>query len=306
MAGALGTPSPSRFPYPGRPDQRGVAPASGGQVVRARLVIVYGPTGAIVGVFVYQPGTTPAHGNPPVAWMTAATSDPYGNPVQPQIGSQAANGQGVLLQGANLVFRGSAATGNKLAALSAIPATGTNMSSFLVINGPTDSTLEPVFELAGESQDTTISPYAHVFQVDGSGNQSPMPLWASGGVFISQPGAPLSAETFHPITLDAGWTAPGIAGYASPRYQLMSDGINLQLSGIASAAFFAASKTLNAGNPLPAAYQPKFNADYYSGDAVGNRCHISISTTGVITAHVPTGVSSGTLFAEINGIVPLV
>ena len=305
MPGALGTPSPSRFPYTSRPDQRGVAPASGGQVVRGRLVIVYGPAGTVVGVFVYQPGTVPGHGNPPVAWMTAGTSDPFGNPLQPQIGSQAANGQGVLLQGADLIFLGSAATGSRQAILSGIPAVSTAASSFLLIEGPTDSTLQPVFELAGESQDATISPYAHVFQVDGGGVQSPMPLWASGGVSISQPGNPGSTETFHPITLDAGWTAPGIAGYASPRYQMMSDGINLQLNGIASAAFFAAGKTLNAGNPLQPPYQPKFNADYYSGDAVGNRCHISISTAGVITAHVPTGVSSGTLFAEINGIVPL-
>lgn len=88
MAGSLfglGKPQPSRFPYPGRPQPSpGVAP-SPGIVVRANTVIVSGPSGTPVGVFVYQPGTTPALGNPPIASMTAATADPFGNAVKPDI-----------------------------------------------------------------------------------------------------------------------------------------------------------------------------------------------------------------------------
>lgn len=82
MAGSLfglGSGTPSRFPYPDRPQPSpGIGPGQSA-VTRARVVIVSGPTGAVNGVFVYSPGTTPALGNPPVAWITASSSDPFGN-----------------------------------------------------------------------------------------------------------------------------------------------------------------------------------------------------------------------------------
>jgi hypothetical protein len=66
-----------------RPDQTrdypptGVQPGSG-NVVRARLIIISGTAG---GLFVYD--GTPALGNPPIVSATAASTDPYGNPVTP-------------------------------------------------------------------------------------------------------------------------------------------------------------------------------------------------------------------------------
>lgn len=79
----LGSGTPSRFPYPDRPQPgSGVAPGAG-TVIRARVVIVFGPAGTINGVFVYAPGTTPRLGNPPIAAITASATDPYGNSVQP-------------------------------------------------------------------------------------------------------------------------------------------------------------------------------------------------------------------------------
>ena len=75
----LGKSTPSRFPYPGRPvSSPGIGPSQG-QVVRANTVIVFGPTGKVTGVFVYAAGTTPGAGNFPVAWISQATKDPYGN-----------------------------------------------------------------------------------------------------------------------------------------------------------------------------------------------------------------------------------
>jgi hypothetical protein len=69
-----------------RPDQRligtsvaGVGPAPSTAVIVGRVVIVFGPAGAVGGLFIYQPGTTPALGNPPIASITSATSDPFGN-----------------------------------------------------------------------------------------------------------------------------------------------------------------------------------------------------------------------------------
>jgi hypothetical protein len=61
----------------------GVQPGSSAGIVRARLVIVSGPSGAISGIFVYAAGTTPALGNPPIVSVTNGTSDPFGNPVVP-------------------------------------------------------------------------------------------------------------------------------------------------------------------------------------------------------------------------------
>jgi hypothetical protein len=72
--GRGGTQPPS--PYaPAAPTQTAVTPGTSGPVVRARQVIVSGP--GVDGVFVYN--GTPAAGNPPVAWVTSGTTDPYGN-----------------------------------------------------------------------------------------------------------------------------------------------------------------------------------------------------------------------------------
>jgi len=85
---------------PQRPDQayagqqgQAVAPGSP-NVVRARLVIVFGPTGAVNGVFIYQPGTAPGAGNGPVLSGTEAVKDPFGNTTQPGWVSYASPGSG--------------------------------------------------------------------------------------------------------------------------------------------------------------------------------------------------------------------
>jgi hypothetical protein len=58
---------------------RVIGPGSG-NILRARLVIVSGPSG---GVFIYS--GTPALGNPPIVSETSGTTDPYGNVVIPTI-----------------------------------------------------------------------------------------------------------------------------------------------------------------------------------------------------------------------------
>lgn len=94
----LGAGTPSRFPYPDRPQPApGVGPSQG-QVTRARVVIVSGPTGSVEGVFVYAPGTVPALGNPPIASLTAGTADPFGNPVKPQMTVYGTDGTFVEMQ----------------------------------------------------------------------------------------------------------------------------------------------------------------------------------------------------------------
>lgn len=74
-------PMPPGYVPPGLPDTA----AGSTNVFRGRLVIVFGPTGTVSGIFVYQTGTTPGPGNPPIVSITNSTVDPYGNAVQPTI-----------------------------------------------------------------------------------------------------------------------------------------------------------------------------------------------------------------------------
>lgn len=69
-----------------------------------RIVVVYGPAGAVSGVFVYAPGTTPKLGNPPIASMTGGNKDPYNNPVTGGVESNNGAGQQVGMQGGAFVF----------------------------------------------------------------------------------------------------------------------------------------------------------------------------------------------------------
>src|SRR5712691_7126509 len=70
----LGAGTPSRFPYPDRPQPSpGIGPSQG-QVVRARLVVI---SGAGSGLFVYS--GTPAFGNLVGSITSSAGTDPYGN-----------------------------------------------------------------------------------------------------------------------------------------------------------------------------------------------------------------------------------
>lgn len=80
MRGTGGTPpQPPGYVPPSLPGQ---APGSTSGITRARLVIVSGPSGAVEGIFIYQPGTTPGAGNGPVLSGTESTKDPFGNTVQ--------------------------------------------------------------------------------------------------------------------------------------------------------------------------------------------------------------------------------
>jgi hypothetical protein len=63
----------------------GVQPGVSSGVIFARYVIVFGPAGNPVGVFVYTPGTTPGAGNPPDISITQGTTDPYTNTVRPGV-----------------------------------------------------------------------------------------------------------------------------------------------------------------------------------------------------------------------------
>lgn len=163
MAGwGLGRPTPSRFPYPGSPQTSGVAPPGNTQVFRGRLVIIFGPTGTVSGIFMYAPGTTPGPGNPPIAWLTNTSTDPYGNAVSPQFGVRDSAGQGVSLTNNQLIFLGSfgfTGAAQSDAYLYAPPATSVSGQSTLFVLSPGDQVLQAMIQMAGQSNDSSQPPF---------------------------------------------------------------------------------------------------------------------------------------------------
>jgi len=82
MPGGLPAPRPDQgFAPTGAP----MAPGSQTGVIRAREVIVSGPNGAVVGVFVYAAGATPGAGTGPIASLTNQADDPFGNATEPGV-----------------------------------------------------------------------------------------------------------------------------------------------------------------------------------------------------------------------------
>jgi len=130
MAAGDGLRRPLNAPPPGLVTP-GVQPGTTNAVSRAVTVIVSGPTGAIVGVFVYQPGTTPGPGNAPIDWLTGGTVDPYGN-VLPSSGSgsqgsgswSALEGGEVWVNGLNIYGNASIGTGGAIGVGAAVLTAG--------------------------------------------------------------------------------------------------------------------------------------------------------------------------------------
>jgi hypothetical protein len=96
----------------------GVQPGTN-SVVLARYVIVFGPGD---GVFVYQAGTTPKLGNPPIAWLGSGLVDPYGNVLPSTTGVDGSGtfqaGNGIVLNGQGfLVYNGAPGPGDLAASV---------------------------------------------------------------------------------------------------------------------------------------------------------------------------------------------
>lgn len=92
---------------------------------------------------------------------------------------------------------------------------------------------------------------------------------------LSQPGTTSTPETWHPITLDAGWTAT-----VTPQYRMLPDG-NVQVRGQASHAGTTAATNINSGVPIPFSYWPAANRVYRPPDSCDSAGPVQISTAGV-------------------------
>jgi hypothetical protein len=123
----------------------------------------------------------------------------------------------------------------------------------------------------------------------------------SSPITASDPASPTVLETWHAITLDAGWA--GLAGYAAPSYMVLPDG-NLQLTGLADfGSVVTANHNLNNGHPLPAAYRPLTTKQYRSSDANTQRGAVQINNAGVIT--FLASAAAPARYCEIDAVLPL-
>jgi hypothetical protein len=143
----------------------GVQPGVSRSVVIANAVIVFGPSGAVVGVFVYAAGTTPGLGNPPIFWATNQTADPYGNAVTPTAGV-AGTGQftaGPTTINSSGIFAGfTVINASGIFSYSGTPATGNLIFSSAAAAG-TDPHSNPYVE--GAAAYVTISGVTYAIQL---------------------------------------------------------------------------------------------------------------------------------------------
>lgn len=264
-------------------------------VVRARFVIVSGSGG---GVFVYGPA---GPGSPPLYQLSGATNDPYGTPVYPgiwagqagsvQVGMQAQPGSnfGILFFVVPGTFVGNAF----LAGI-----TGGVGQEVLEISGaqntanpdPASDRMSLGFfdNASGGGSAAVQGTYAdsstgaqHVWLNVGftgttlNGVKSLNAVDPSTGTSSANPFAP---ETWHTMTLDAGWGSLG----EPAQYMLLPFGM-VALRGDISHAGTTVQTDINSGNPLPAAYRPAATRYYRPGQSADGAGAIEAQSTGVIT-----------------------
>jgi len=95
-------------------------------------------------------------------------------------------------------------------------------------------------------------------------------------IAITDPGLPLgTAETWHNITLDAGWTS-----VVTPQYRLLPDG-DVEVRGQITHAGVTTAVNINNSNPIPGAYWPAANRVYRPPVAADSAGTVQISSAGV-------------------------
>ena len=263
--GGLARPRPDQV-NAGQPSGAVVAPGSS-NVVRARLVIVFGPSGTPEGVFVYTPGTTPGPGNPPIAALTNQNTDPFGNAIHPEIFSQGAAGttqaglQAWLQDGSlNMSFLANAGgLGGPGATTAAALAMGipldANTSPSLTLGGlsarsPADG-IVPTIRLLGFSANGTAKAYILVQNSDAS--VCPVSIQALG--FPEQASAPVMPGGFPAGPVLWGDSHGSLERLApSGRTAVLSDGSTNAASNTVTQATFTqltASWGVPANDPNP-------------------------------------------------------
>jgi len=216
----------------------GVQPGTTGPFITAIYVIIYGPAGTPTGLFVYQPGTTPGPGNPPVLSVTEASADPYGNAVDQgfvsygaaSIVTQLTNGQ------LNIGVLYNAVTGNEPASISSPDGVSLLLSSGLDNDSDTFTSLslQPA-SAAGAS-------------------------YPDGAIFVT---GPLVEDSWHSMSLLTGFTAGG----QTPEYTLLPDGRVLLRGSVSLTATHAAG---TAFWTCPTGYKPAVAQFFATPNSLGS------------------------------------
>lgn len=199
----------------------------------ARAVIVFGPTGAVVGVFIYQPGTTPALGNPPVisllGYPGSPATDPFGNPVD---GGVVTYGTGGFAGGFAQLIQNQLALGF------------TNGASWLIAPA-----------IIGGIEYWGVGPTGAPVYIGTQNNVAT--------VVATQPGTIGTPEAWHALTVTAAnYSTPFPGGFGIARYRFEAIGSQgvVRLGGSVDLLLNNAAGTVIA--TLPAAYAPAVDMDF--------------------------------------------
>jgi hypothetical protein len=262
--------------------------------------------GFIVGGSIFIYSGAPALGNPPIAWMSSRTTDPFSNTIQPgnMLAQTAASGnaQGGLIW--NNAVPGAAEplvalypnatvgfTGNAPFVLGRVFNRGlVNELLALAFGGGGVAGSSPVqFEMFSQSKDGTV--LGHIAFYDWASTNLICDINASG-LSAANPSSANNAETWHAMVLKNSWA--NVAGFAAAKYRKIASPPNsVEVIGAinAAAATAAAFFTLPAGY-IPASKQPVCsmgaNASVPAGLSPWIQCdtsgNLSVQNTGALGA----------------------
>lgn len=307
------------------------------QVTTAQIVIVSGPTGVVSGVFVYEPGTTPAAGNPPIAGLTASSTDPYGNAIpHPGLFAQTQGGNSFylllspLFEGVTGLFFGTRAAAENptdgaagifqiLNTLGGGAQSAVTRMSGTELKSPNGSFVS--IDYFSAASDGSFTAEGVISYTDNAGTEYDLALWGVGGFFISvcnhlqaqDPSVTTKpqAEVWHPISLPGGLTGTLRCRQAAESNFAIYD-VNVNFAYSTSAQTFTCGSA-PAPAAQPSAYYPAGTQRLYGLAVNGAPSGITASVprlfipagSGAIQVIVPAGTGAtaqacGTFWVPTN------
>lgn len=230
---------------PGIPPSYGTQPGTTSPVIIANRVIITGPGGALL---IYN--GTPAANNLVASDTQSQFTDSFGN---------------VVLAG-RTTYHHNIVNGNYWIAVNQTT-TATNGNSIVFLTAAT--------EAGPWTTQGVIGPDNAGDLVFGAVNAlvASSPYWSAA----DPNGTGTTPDAFHPVTLDAGWTA----GPQAPQYRLAPNG-DVELRGSATHASVTATTALNSGTPLVAPYVPAITRFPRGADPASSTGMPQIDTGGII------------------------
>lgn len=229
------------------------------------------------GAYFYS--AAPGVGDLVASIAAAAGQDPFGAPVGQGFNLYGPDGSviGLLIKGTQpvLAMRPAGVTQMTLQPLVFSAASNAGLPNelqwLIMSSGKSAAHADAAVQMQGQSADGTVAPFVGI-------------EFGGTGVAVFTPAAlqmnvPVVADTWHNITLDAGWTA----GAAAPQYRRLPDG-NVQVRGQATHSGVTAATNINGSNPVPAAYWPGVTRIYRPPDAGDAAATVDITAAGVFVA----------------------